>query len=120
MTVAPVPGHVPAPTGHHHPDGRLAVWAFRLAAVFGAASVASIAVVVIAYALGVESSVEDTLLGAFLAITALVGCLGSLVGFLAAVVAKIRHERWALLWLPLSVFPALLAFLVLGEALWWE
>lgn len=120
MTVAPVPGHVPAPTGHHHPDGRLAVWAVRLSAVFGAASVASIAVVVIAYALGVESSVEDTLLGAFLVFMALTGLLGSLAAFVAAIVAKIRHERWTPLWLPLSVFPALLAFLVLGEAFWWE
>ncbi len=120
MTVAPVPGHVPAPTGHRHPHGRLAVWAVRLSAVFGAASVASIAAVVIAYAVGVESTVEDTLLGAFLAIIAFIGCLGSLAAFLAAFVAKVRHERWTLLWLPLCVFPALLAFLVLGEVFWWE
>jgi hypothetical protein len=33
---------------------------------------------------------------------------------------KVEHEPWTLLWLPLSVFPALAAFLVLGEAFWWE
>jgi len=48
------------------------------------------------------------------------GLLASLAAFALAVVAQVKHERWALLWLPLSVFPALLAFLVLGEAFWWE
>jgi hypothetical protein len=86
----------------------------------GAAAVASIAVVVTVYALGVESTVEDTWLGWFLGRVALAGFVGTLAAFLAAVVAKVRHERWALLWLPLCVFPALLAFLILGEAFWWE
>src|SRR3970282_1951542 len=48
------------------------------------------------------------------------GLLASLAAFALAVVAKVKHEQWALLWLPLSVFPALLAFLLLGEAFWWE
>jgi cation transporter-like permease len=109
--------HVPA---HGHPHGRLARWAVRLSAVFGVASAASIAAIGIAYAVGGESAVEDTLLGAFLAIVTLTGVLGSFASFLAAIAAKVRHERWTLLWLPLSVFPALLAFLVLGEAFWWE
>lgn len=36
------------------------------------------------------------------------GAVLSLVAFVAALVAKARHERWALLWLPLLLFPALL------------
>jgi hypothetical protein len=28
--------------------------------------------------------------------------------------------RWVLPWLPLSLFPALFAFVVLGELFWWE
>ena len=120
MTVAHVPGHVPASAGRGHPHGRLARWAVRLSAVFGAASAASIAAVVTAYAVGAESAVEDTLLGASLAIIAFTGGLGSFAAFALAIVARVKHERWALLWLPLSVFPALLAFLVLGEAFWWE
>jgi len=119
MTIAPVPGYVPAPTGHG-PHGRLARWAVRLSAVFGAAFAASVAAVGIAYAVGVETAVEDTLLGRFLMIMAFSGLLGSLAAFLAAIFAKARHERWTLLWLPLWMFPALLAFLVLGEAFWWE
>ena len=70
----------------------------------------------IAYAVGVESAVEDTLLGAFLGITAFIGFLGSLAAFLAAVAAKVSHEPWAMLWFPLCLFPAVLTFLVLGEA----
>lgn len=119
MAVAPAP-HVPASTGRGHPHGRLARWAVRLSAVCGAASAASVAAVVTAYAVGAESAVEDTLLGASLAILGLMGLLGSLAAFVAAIVAKVRHERWTMLWLPLCVFPALLAVLVLGEAFWWE
>jgi hypothetical protein len=80
----------------------------------------SIAAVVIAYAVGIESAVEDTVLGSLLGGTALAGLVGSFAAFLAAIVARFTHERWAVLWLPLCVFPALLAFLVLGEAFWWE
>lgn len=120
MTVAHVPDYPPTPAGRGRPHGRLARWAVRLSAVFGTAAVASIAAVAFAYAVGAESAVEDTWLGWLLAHLALTGFVGSLAAFLAAVVATVRHERWVLLWLPLCVFPALLAFLVLGEALWWE
>jgi hypothetical protein len=81
---------------------------------------ASIGTIVIAYAAGVESAVEDTLLGASLALIALVGVIGSLTAFALAIVALIRHERWMLLWLPLCLLPGIIAFVVLGEALWWE
>lgn len=36
------------------------------------------------------------------------GAVLSLAAFFTAVVAKVKHERWALLWLPLLLFPALL------------
>ena len=120
MTATLVPGHVPVPTGHDLPPGRLARWAVGLSAVSGVAFASSIAVVGIAHAVGVESATEDTVLGWFLACMAMTGLVGSLAAFLAAIFAKVSHERWALHWLPLCVFPALLAFLVLGEALWWE
>jgi hypothetical protein len=91
-----------------------------LSAVFGAVFAASGAAVVLAYAVGAEGAVEDTLLGAFLACTAIAGLLGALAAFVLAVVAKAERERWALLWLPLCSFPVFLLFLLLGEALWWE
>ena len=120
MTVAPVLGHDRLPTGHDHPHARLVRWAVRLSAVCGATFALSIAALWTTYAVGVESAVEDTLLGLLLGIMALLGVLGSLAAFVAAIVAKVRRERWALLWLPLCVFPALLVVVVLGEAFWWE
>ncbi len=120
VTVAPVSDHASAPAGQGHPHGRLARLAVCLSIVFGAAFAASIAAVVIASAVGVESAVEDTVLGASLGVTAFTGFLGSLAAFLAAVVARVRHESWTMLWRPLCIFPALLAFMVIGEALWWE
>ena len=36
------------------------------------------------------------------------GAVLSLAAFVAAVVAKVRHERWPLLWVPLLLFPVLL------------
>ena len=36
------------------------------------------------------------------------GAVLSLAAFVTAVVAKVRHERWALLWLPLLLLPVLL------------
>lgn len=59
----------------------------------------------------------DIVLGA---VSLIGGLLASLTAFALAVVAKVKHERWTLLWFPLSVFPALFAFVVLGEVFWWE
>ena len=74
----------------------------------------------IAYAIGGADAIEDNWVGLLAMIALLGGLLASLAAFALAVVATVRHERWALLWLPLSVLPGLLAFLVLGEAFWWE
>jgi hypothetical protein len=74
----------------------------------------------VAYAIGGWDAIEDTWVGFLGVVSLLGGLLASLAAFALAVVAKVKHERWSLLWLPLSVFPALFAFLVLGEAFWWE
>ncbi len=120
MSVASVPGHVPASTGQG-PHGRLARWAVGLSAVCGLAVAMAIAIIAIAYAVGVESAVEDNWFG-FLLVTMVLapGLLGSLLAFVLAIVARVRRERWTLLWLPLCVFPTVVLFLVLGEAFWWE
>lgn len=120
MTVAPVPGHAPILVGPDHAHGRLARCAVGLAAAVAVAIATPFAIFAVAYAFGGSGATEDNWVG-FLAGVALLGGLpASLAAFALAAVAKAKHERWALLWLPLSVFPALLAFLVLGEAFWWE
>ena len=63
---------------------------------------------------------KDNWVGFLAMVSLLGGLLASLAAFALAVVARATHERWALLWLPLSVFPGLLALVVLGEAFWWE
>jgi hypothetical protein len=93
----------------------LAGWAVGLAAAVAVAIATSFAIFAVAYAIGGSGATEDNWVGFLLGVSLLGGLLASL-----AVVAKVKHERWAPLWFPLSVFPALLAFLVLGEAFWWE
>ena len=70
----------------------------------------------LAYASERESAVEDTWLGALLVIVPAVAIVGSLASFILAILAKVRHERWAWLWLPLGAFPAMVAFVAFAEA----
>jgi hypothetical protein len=70
--------------------------------------------------LGGEDAVSDTFVGYLAGFAVIGGLLTALAAFVMAIVAKVKHERWALLWLPLSVFPTLLAIVVLVEALWME
>jgi hypothetical protein len=88
--------------------------------VCGGAFAASAAAGALAYAVGEESAVEDTWPGALLSLVPAVSALGAPTAFLLAVVARARHEYWAWLWLPLGVLPAMIVFVVLGEASWWE
>jgi hypothetical protein len=74
----------------------------------------------VAYAVGGSDAISDNWIG-FLGALALLGGLPvSLAAWVLAVVARVKHQRWALLWLPLSVFPVLLAVVVLAETLWLE
>jgi hypothetical protein len=120
MTVAPVLGRGSASAGSGEPHGRLARWAVGLSALFGVAIAASITTFGIAYAVGAASATEDNWVGYLVASMALAGFTGSLAAFVLAIIAKIKREAWVLLWLPLSLFPMLFLFLVLGEAFWWE
>jgi hypothetical protein len=103
-----------------HAHRRLARWAVGLAAAAAVAIAASLAMLAVAYAIGGSGATEDNWVGFLAMVLLLGGLLASLAAFALAVVAKATHERWALLWLPLSVFPGLLALVVLGEAFWWE
>lgn len=120
MTTAPLSHGVHASSDPGGPHGRIARWAVGSAAVCGTVFAASAVAAVIAYVVGIEGAVEDTWVGALLAISAFSGALGSLAAFVLAIIAKVRRERWALLWLPLSIFPAIVLFISLGEAFWWE
>jgi hypothetical protein len=76
--------------------------------------------VTVSYAVGRANLVEDNWLGFLSATMLIAGLLASLAGFVLAVAAKVSHERWLRLWLPLSIFPTLVGLLALGEAILWE
>lgn len=120
MTVSPVLSQGPASAGSDPRHSPLAQRAVGLSALCGLVFAASIATFGIAYAIGGASATEDNWVGLLVASMALVGLLGALAAFVLAIMATVKQERWALLWLPLGVFPALLLFVVLGEAFWWE
>ena len=120
MTVAQVPGHARHSVGPAPAQSRLVRWAVGLAAATAIAIATLLVIFAVAYAIGGSGATEDNWVGFLGMVLLFGGLLASLAAFALALVATVKHERWALLWLPLSVFPALLAFLVLGEAFWWE
>ncbi len=91
-----------------------------LATAAAAACAAALALFGLAYAVGGADATADNWVGILVVLALLGGMPASLAAFALAVLAKVEHERWSLLWLPLAVFPSLVAFLVLGEAFWWE
>jgi hypothetical protein len=120
MTVAPVSGRAPTSTGQGGAHRRVARLAVALAALVVVAIAVSFAVFAVAYLVGGSDATEDNWVGYLAGVALLAGLTVSLAAFALALAARIGGERWALLWLPLSAFPALVAFLILGETLWWE
>src|SRR3972149_3626607 len=112
MAVAPIS------VGPAHAHSGLVRWAVGLAGAVVVAIAASFAIFAVAYAIGGSSATEDNWVGFLGMVSLLGGLLASLAAFALAAVAMGKDERGARLWLPLSVFPGLLAFLLLGEALW--
>ncbi len=120
MTVTHAPRHIHTSAGPGRERSPLARWAVGLAAAGAVAIATSCTTFGVAYAIGGSGATADDWVGILVVQLLFVGLLTSLAAFALAIAAKVEHERWALLWLPLSVLPALLVFLVLGEAFWWE
>ncbi len=120
MTVDPVPGRAPISAGPGHAHTQLARRAVGLAEVVAVVVAVSYAILGVAYAVGGSDAISDNWVGMLGAVALLGGLLASLVAFAMAVVARVKHEQWALLWLPLSLFPGLLIIVVLAETLWLE
>lgn len=105
------------------PEARLPIatwngWAVGLAAAVAIGVVVSYAIFFAVLAMG--GTVGDNWVGYLGGVSLVGGLVVSIVAFALAIVAKVKHERWRLLWLPLSVFPALLAIVVIAEAFFME
>jgi hypothetical protein len=96
---------------------RLAFWSAVLVA--GVVAVAAV-IFTAAYAVGGPDATADNWVGVVGVLGLFGGLAWSLVSFVLAVGARMREGSSGSLWLPFLLFPALLAFLVLGEAVWWE
>lgn len=95
-------------------------WAIRIAWAVVTILAVAYAIFGVTWAVGGEDAVSDTFVG-YLAGFALVGgILASLVAFAIAMIARAKHQRPALLWLPIALFPALVLLVILVEALWIE
>ena len=120
MTASPLPGPTNPTAGPRHASAGLGRAAVVLAAVVAAVLLVAYAIFFVALAVGGDDAISDTWVG-YEAAFALLGGLGvSLVAFLMGVVAKLRHEARRFLWLPLALFPLLLALVVLVEVFWME
>lgn len=120
MAGNPVTGGTRNPTGGTQVSSQLARWAVGLAAVVAVVIAVSGAIIALAYARAGSDAISDNWIGILGTVALIGGLLASLVAFALAIAARVKHERWAWLWFPLSMFPVLLAFVVLGEVFWWE
>ena len=75
----------------------------------------SYTILFVALATGGDEAISDNRVGAQAGVSLLAGLAVSLVAMVLAIIARVRHDRWRLLWLPLSVFPTLLVLTVLAE-----
>lgn len=94
--------------------------AFGLALVVLAGTAVAVAIFAIAYGIGGADATSDNWVGVIGVLGLVLGLGGSVSAFGLAVAARLGHDHSGRLWLPLVLFPALLAFVVLGEAFWWE
>ena len=115
--VSPVPGRTPTSVAQAHAHGLAGQSALLQPAQSCATSCTMFA---FAYAIGGSDATADNWVGFLVVCLLLAGVMAALAAFVLASAAIVRRERWALLWLPVSVFPAVFAFMVLGEAFWWE
>lgn len=120
MSVNPVPRNTPIPADPSGGHSGLARWAVRTAAAVAVGVGASYTIFAVAYATGGDSAISDTWVGNLAGIALIGGLAVAFAAFLLAVVAKLRHERWRWLWLPLALFPGLATAVLLAELFWME
>ena len=99
---------------------RISRWAVGLATFVAGLAVLFGCIFAIAYANKGSTGFSDNWVGFLGAVALFVGIVVALIAFVLAITAKIQREKWTWLWLPLIAFPVLLAFIVIGDLLWWQ
>jgi len=74
----------------------------------------------VALAAGGQDAISDNWVGYLGGITLVGGLAVSLMAFLMALAARMRHSEVRLLWLPLSLFPSLAIVVAAVELFWME
>lgn len=120
MTMDPVSDRNRVQESDTPTHSQLARWSVGISTAVTIVIALSGVILSVAYAIGGSDAISDNWVGLLGAVALLGGLLASLAAFVLAITAKVRHEQWVKLWLPLLIFPVLLAFIVLGEVLWWE
>lgn len=110
--------HLRGSTSPDSSNGFLARWAFRLAVAAPLSIGTALALFGVATAIGGSDATSDNWVGVLVGVGLVSGFVTSFAAFTLAIAAEVNHQR--VLWLPLAAFPAVLAFLLLGEAFWWE
>jgi len=90
--------------------------AWRLAVLSLMVLVLGAVLLATAWVFGGDDAISDNWVGMTVVLALFAGLSGSFVAEVMALWAGVRHERWAALWLPLTTFPAVVAFVVLLEA----
>lgn len=120
MSVDPVVSGAGTSSSRQGPPPGPARWAVVVAAVAAVLVLLGVVVFAVGYAVGGDEGVSDNWVGMLTVFSVLSGLLASFIAFVVAVVTRLRHRSVPGLWLPLTVFPVVIAFIVLGEAFWWE
>jgi hypothetical protein len=120
MTVGPAHHGSAAHSTLTQSHERLGAWSVTLAALVALVVTVAYAIFGVVLVVSGEDAVSDTWVGYLAGIALISGLVVSLAAFAMAVVVKVRHGGRRLLWLPLVVFPVLLAAVVLVELLWME
>jgi hypothetical protein len=113
--------HLPAlPHDQAETHTLMARWAVGLGELAIGVLVAVGVLLGVAGLIGGADAIEDTWVGMLTVAGIYASLLTAALAWLLAVAVRIKHEAWALLWLPLATLPTLIALLLLGEFFIWE